>query len=794
MKTRENSSTLPALNALQNGSSASESDYLSLDLPAPKNAVSREGIDLIWDFTREVLTLQFKKGTRNVVETYTRAERDAAFASACSHNAKGFDVYYMVNEGDGVTLGSGSTPRNSAAVRYLTNCFIDADGLPLPELEQYLTAIDLEPSLVVESSPGRYHIYFTLADTAASASNVKLWKSIQTALFHLSDETKTDIAVDRSMADTSKLLRVPCFTHVTKKHTVTILRTAQNSYTLRELARKTSAHFFTKTPSDSLSTYTPPQKINAGERHNRLVPYALYLANLPIPDGEKLALFRSKVFLDTEHPDTEYRTLENNEPALTPEAIRIFTNALNKVELERQEALTATAKELSEKNESPWELPDSFYTSAPNGFGNIIQQVLRHCMFPVPSLAFGAFLTGASAVKALTHLTPHKSSPSLYTLNVAISGYGKSDPLTMLQNTLVESGLSKLIENEIRSDRGILEHLRSSGGTGLFIVDEIGHLLNQMLTSDEAYMAGVKRQLLQLSNAGTKKGHTLGKTSDYAKKKKDETAPVIDCPALAICGFTVPAVFNKIFTLDSIREGIFSRFIPIVSDIRYIEANPHADKAFTVRNSPFFTPPVGHVPELIGEAKEGEDAEVPPLVAPPQRVAMRYTPEAYRRFMEILNHYRKLSTEQAIKAIKEGEEDEDVSPIYTRIAENVEKIAATLSPGDIIDLDTLEYAHTFMESRLQATINSLDIIIGGSTVGGSNAAREDKVIAKVASAGGVMGKRDLYHKVRKSFRNMSEFDQAISDLVKQERLCLVKQVASKNNKTKILVKLADVLE
>jgi hypothetical protein len=772
----------------------SESGYLSLDLPAPKNAVSKGGIDLIWDFTREILTLQFKKGNKNTVETYTKAERDAAFLSACSHNAKGYDVYYMVNEGDGVTLGGGSTPRNSAAVRYLTNCFIDADGLPLSEINQYLTSIDLEPSLVVESSPGRYHIYFTLADTAASASNVKLWKSIQTALFHLSDETKTDIAVDRSMADTSKLLRVPCFTHVSKKYTVTVLRTSAASYTLQDLAQKTSAHLFTKTPHDPNHSYTPPQKINAGERHNKLVPYALYLANLPIPDHEKLSLFRSKIFLDTEHPDSEYRTLENNEPALTPEAIRIFTNALHKVELERQTALTATARELAEKNESPWELPDTFYTSAPNGFGHIVQQVLAHSMFPVPSLAFGAFLTGASAVKALTHLTPHKSSPSLYTLNVAISGYGKSDPLTMLQNTLVESGLSKLIENEIRSDRGILEHLRSSGGTGLFIVDEIGHLLNQMLTSDEAYMAGVKRQLLQLSNAGTKKGHTLGKTSDYSKKKKDEQAPVIDCPALAICGFTVPAVFNKIFTLESIREGIFSRFIPIVSDIRYIEANPNADKAFTIRNSPFFSAPVGHVPELLGEAPNGEEKEVPPLVAPPPRIAMRYTEAAYKRFMEILNHYRKLSTEQAIRAIKEGEEDEDVSPVYTRIAENIEKIAATLSPGDIIDLDTLEYAHTFMESRLQATINSLDIIIGGSTVGGSNAAREDKVIAKVASAGGATGKRDLYHKVRKSFRNMAEFDQTVSELVKQERLCLVKQLVGKTKQTKTFVKLADVLE
>lgn len=66
-------------------------------------------------------------------------------------NQLGAGVYLMVNEGD----GKGRSNDNVTRVRAL---FADFDGQPLPD------TWPLSPSALVESSPGRYHAYWLVAD------------------------------------------------------------------------------------------------------------------------------------------------------------------------------------------------------------------------------------------------------------------------------------------------------------------------------------------------------------------------------------------------------------------------------------------------------------------------------------------------------------------------------------------------------------------------------------------------------------------------------------------------------
>jgi hypothetical protein len=103
-------------------------------------------------------------------------------------NAKGAGVYVMVNAGD----GKGRTADNVTEVRAL---FIDTDGAPFP------VDLPLKPHLVVESSPGRYHLYWLV-----SGLELDSFAPLQKAL---AGHYGTDPAVH----DLPRVMRLPGFYH-----------------------------------------------------------------------------------------------------------------------------------------------------------------------------------------------------------------------------------------------------------------------------------------------------------------------------------------------------------------------------------------------------------------------------------------------------------------------------------------------------------------------------------------------------------------------------------------------------
>ena len=68
-------------------------------------------------------------------------------------NEQGAGIFWMVNSGD----GKGRTAGNVTGIRAL---FVDLDGAPL----EPVLAAGLEPHAVIESSPGRFHAYWGVAD------------------------------------------------------------------------------------------------------------------------------------------------------------------------------------------------------------------------------------------------------------------------------------------------------------------------------------------------------------------------------------------------------------------------------------------------------------------------------------------------------------------------------------------------------------------------------------------------------------------------------------------------------
>lgn len=105
-------------------------------------------------------------------------------------NDRGAGVFFMVNTGD----GKGRTAANVTAVRAL---FVDLDGAPLAPVE----ACGLEAHALIESSPGRFHAYWLVADCATAR-----FSGLQRAL-------AARFQGDATVHDLPRVMRLPGFYH-----------------------------------------------------------------------------------------------------------------------------------------------------------------------------------------------------------------------------------------------------------------------------------------------------------------------------------------------------------------------------------------------------------------------------------------------------------------------------------------------------------------------------------------------------------------------------------------------------
>ena len=104
---------------------------------------------------------------------------------------KGSGVYVMINEGD----GSGREAENVHRVRAV---FADFDGAPLANL----SAVHLQPHLLVESSPGRYHAYWR-----CDGLSLEGFPLVQATI-------SNRLSSDPTVNDVCRVMRVPGFWHL----------------------------------------------------------------------------------------------------------------------------------------------------------------------------------------------------------------------------------------------------------------------------------------------------------------------------------------------------------------------------------------------------------------------------------------------------------------------------------------------------------------------------------------------------------------------------------------------------
>jgi len=184
---------------------------------SPDFKIAAQFLDLIAE--GEAVTFQTfaERGTKGALARILHGNPDQHFPELAKLNARGAGVFFMVNQGD----GKGRQAGNVTSVRA---CFIDLDGAPV----QPVLDAPLAPHLVVESSPGRFHGYWLLADCP-----LLRFAGLQKALAVRFDG-------DPSVNDLPRVMRVPAFVHHKGEPYLTriVQTTAIQPYALADLVER----------------------------------------------------------------------------------------------------------------------------------------------------------------------------------------------------------------------------------------------------------------------------------------------------------------------------------------------------------------------------------------------------------------------------------------------------------------------------------------------------------------------------------------------------------------------------
>lgn len=166
-------------------------------------------------------------------------------------NKYGAGVFFTPNETDG-------TGRQAHNIKRVRAVFVDLDGAPLAPV----LSAGLEPHIVVESSPGRYHAYWLCDDCPLDQ-----FERVQRAL-------AARFTGDPSVHDLPRVMRLPGFVHNKGEpfltHVIEGVGFAGPPYALAEIVGTLGLDLSQPLARERLSSAEPGTKITAGGRHDHL--------------------------------------------------------------------------------------------------------------------------------------------------------------------------------------------------------------------------------------------------------------------------------------------------------------------------------------------------------------------------------------------------------------------------------------------------------------------------------------------------------------------------------------------
>lgn len=489
--------------------------------------------------------------------------------------SNGFDVYYTMNEGDGVPADPENGNLNCGRrtnIRALTTLAIDTDEADAELLLEKLKNIKLLPHAIIETSPKRYHFYFFIEPVPAEGDHILQWKALQKYLASLVP------GLDQSLCDINQVLRLPSYYNLKRRpfHRVRLYRLSEHApYNLAFTFNRLEAHLLVENLSVPLNGYvngngtngyhpfTYPESsasVSPGNRRQTITRFIEHLMENVVPlDKDELLWAHVDVFIE------KYLRPEDRKdflPGGTRRSnIEQYFHDQREYRLRKKRAADAAVavKEFEHVAAvQEQKLPDEFYLRFPGDLGRLTREF--HAFSPAlsPELCFSGALCVAGALKAETHRLLGYW-PLVNGLVIAPTGAGKSTLIHVIERCFQEAGLMGEYSQYIRHQstvQSLHAKLYAAGGVGTTVIDEAGDYL-QVVTSPRApaYARDLKAYYKR-ATTGRERGVNLSPGESISNQH-----PPIYGGFLSVWMLLQPDKFQGSLSLEDMKDGFLPRFL-----------------------------------------------------------------------------------------------------------------------------------------------------------------------------------------------------------------------------------------
>jgi len=673
------------------------------------------------------------------------------------------DIYFMVNEGDGVKNEAGTSCHSGKNVINLSALFVDAelkDGSdPLPALRQFCVDHFFAPCAYIQTAPNRYHVYWRIASTPSTKENVFKWKQLQAFL-------NGRLSCDRTMTDIPQLLRIPGFKNHKRNCNVTIL--GLDDLVSQPLDRYYSflTHQFpeikTYKPFEPLESIHESYKVTEGERHEELLRRARKLYAIPQLNDSDVKCFIDGFIQNHIQDNKDFRPGGKR----YTEVERLLSAAKSYAQSEKIQVVTNGIIHTQDKK-SAYELDQDFYYQAPGIVGDLTRYIVDNSDFPIPSHAFAASVSLVGLTKA-RYTQGYKQLPPLnYFLCLAPSAAGKTSIQHIIKKILKQLQIRHFLEDGIASAQGLVKFLSRNNGLGIILYDEVKSLFQTIQSRNAAsYELKIAQELTQLYTAYR---------SDYTPPttKTDKETTIIQKPLFGFIGYGHFTLIEKILNKDNILEGLLPRFLVFNCDER---------KKGTANNKPIPTDIIDRLRYYVTQSAiiQEDKAKLTDIkLQSPKIQHVTYDTES----LTLYNQFEATCDQLYEAALKDRE---GLEALFSRGCEQVSRLSLAMAHGTTIDPQTTQFCITLVTNQIQNFHENFTKSANRSQFSKDVDRLYEKIIDdcnKLKKA--EILKRDLQTSTSKWYKS-GEFKTILQALIDQEKIVEV------SHGRKILIRLGDV--
>jgi hypothetical protein len=205
----------------------------------------------------------------------------------------------------------------------------------------------------------------------------------------------------------------------------------------------------------------------------------------------------------------------------------------------------------------------------PGKLGVMVDWTNATAMKPQPMFAVQAALALGSVAMGRKFCTTSDNWPSLFFLNIGVSGAGKEHAKTAIERVLRAAKFSAMSPaSEYTSDSAIDSMLRAHP-THIAIIDEFGYMLKTANAKNNTNGGTARKRLMEVFGrcGGTLQPKAFS-TATLTPAQRDGFGPRhVENPALTVLGMTTPTPFYEAVGSGALTDGFLNRLIVVESDL-----------------------------------------------------------------------------------------------------------------------------------------------------------------------------------------------------------------------------------